>query len=89
MEKKLQGCGVELENCIEADFQTLSEENRQLKDQLRRNEWALFGALTRIEQMETRMDLLQAQVTGAVPTPVVDLMREELEVQWSWGLHSG
>jgi len=79
LEKRVQTKRVELENRVEMDFQNLSEENRELKEQVRRNEWALFGMITRMEQMEMRMDLLQNQVTTVAPVPMVDLMREESE----------
>ena len=79
LEKKVRTKRVELENRVEMDFQNLSEENRELKEQVRRNEWALFGMITRMEQMEMRMDLLQNQVTAVAPTPMVDLTREESE----------
>jgi len=64
---------------VEVDFQNLLEENRELKEQVRRNEWVLFGMITRMEQMEMRMDLLQNQVTAVTPVPMVDLTREESE----------
>ena len=79
LEKKVRTKRVELENRVEMDFQNLSEENRELKEQVRRNEWALFGMITRMEQMEMRMDLLQNQVTAVAPVPMVDLTREESE----------
>jgi len=79
LEKKVRTKRVELENCVEMDFQNLSEENRELKEQVRWNEWALFGMITRMEQMEMRMDLLQNQVTAVAPVPMVDLTREESE----------
>jgi len=79
LEKKVRTKRVELENRVEMDFQNLLEENRELKEQVRRNEWALFGMITRMEQMEMRMDLLQNQVTAVAPVPMVDLTREESE----------
>ena len=62
---------------MEMDFQNLLEENRELKEQVRWNEWALYGMMTRMEQMEMRMDLLHNQVTMVTPAPMVDLTREE------------
>ena len=79
LEKKVRTKRVELENCVEADFQNLSVENQKLKEQVHRNEWALFGMITRMEQMEMRMDLLHNQVTMVAPALVVDLTREESE----------
>jgi len=79
LEKKVWTKRVELENRVEMDFQNLSEENRELKEQVRRNEWALFGMIIRMEQMEMRMDLLHNQVTAVAPVPMVDLTREESE----------
>jgi len=79
MEKKLRAHVVELENCLEADFQTLSGENRRLNEELHRSEWALFRMMTRMEQMEMRMDLLQNQVSTVAPAPRVNLTREESE----------
>jgi len=79
LEKKVWTKRVKLENHVEVDFQNLSEENRELKEQVCRNEWALFGMMTHMEQMEMRMDLLHNQVTVIAPAPMVDLMREEGE----------
>jgi len=79
LEKKVWTKRVELENRVEMDVQNLSEENRDLKEQVRQNEWALFGMITRMEQMEMRMDLLHNQVTVVAPVPMVDLTREESE----------
>jgi len=79
LEKKVRTKRVELENCVEVDFQNLLEENRELKEQVCRNEWALFGMITCMEQMEMRMDLLHNQVMMVAPAPVVDLTREESE----------
>jgi len=77
LEKKVQTKRVELENCLETDYQILQGENRELKEQVRWNEWALFGMMTCMEQMEMRMDLLHNQVIAVTPVPVVDLTREE------------
>jgi len=77
LEKKVRTKRVELENRMETDYQILQGENRELKEQVRQNEWALFGMMTCIEQMEMRMDLLHNQVTSVTPAPVVDLTREE------------
>jgi len=79
LEKKVWTKRVKLENRVEADFQNLSEENRELKEQVHRNEWALFGMMTRMEQMEMRMDLLHNQVIAVAPALVMDLTREESE----------
>jgi len=79
LEKKVRTKRVKLENRVEADFQNLLEENRELKEQVHRNEWALFGMMTRMEQMEMRMDLLHNQVIAVAPAPVMDLTREESE----------
>jgi len=77
LEKKVQTKRVKLENRVETDYQILQGENRELKEQVCWNEWALFGMMTCMEQMEMRMDLLHNQVTAVTPVPMVDLMREE------------
>ena len=77
LEKKVRAKRVELENHVEADFQNLSGENWELKEQVRWNKWALFGMMTRMEQMEMRMDLLHNQVMMVAPALVMDLTREE------------
>jgi len=77
LEKKVWAKRVKLENHMETNFQNLLEENRELKEQVRWNEWALYGMMTRMEQMEMRMDLLHNQVTMVTPAPMVDLTREE------------
>jgi len=79
LEKKVRTKRVKLENRVETDYQILQGENRELKEQVRWNEWALFGMMTHMEQMEMRMDLLHNQVTTVAPAPVVDLTREESE----------
>jgi len=52
---------------------------KELEEQGRRDEWTIFGLMTRMEQMEARMNLLQAQVMTVALAPVVDLTREEEE----------
>ena len=79
LEKKVWAKRVELENHVGADYQNLREENRELKEQVCWNKWALFGMITCMEQMEMRMDLLHNQVMMVPPAPMVDLTREESE----------
>jgi len=81
LEKKVRTKRVESENRMEADLQNLLEENRELKEQVCWNEWALFDMMTHMEQMEMRMDLLHNQVMAIAPAPMVDLTREVLEAQ--------
>ena len=81
LEKKVRTKRVESENRMEADLQNLLEENRELKEQVCRNKWALFGMMTHMEQMEMRMDLLHNQVMAIAPAPMVDLTREVLEAR--------
>jgi len=68
-----------LENRLEADYTTLREENKELVERQRQDEWTIHGLLTRMEMMEARMALVSAQVAAMAPPLQVDLMREEDE----------
>ena len=75
MEKQFR----KLENRLEADYTTLREENKELVERQRQDEWTIHGLLTRMEMMEARMALVSAQVAAMAPPLQVDLTREEDE----------
>jgi len=66
-----------LENHLEADYVTLREENKELVEQQRQDEWTIHSLMTRMEMMEARMALVSAQVAAMAPPLQVDLTREE------------
>jgi len=68
-----------LENHLEADYTTLHEENKELVEWQRQDEWTIHGLMTRMEMMEARMALVSAQVAAMAPPLQVDLTREEDE----------
>jgi len=70
---------LELEDQLEQSHKDLQVEIRGLRECGHWDKWAIFGLLTCMEQMETRMMLLQSQVMAIAPAPVVDLMGEEDE----------
>jgi len=63
----------------EHSHEDLCAQVKELEERGCRDKWTIFGPMTRMEQMEARMNLLQAQVMTVVSTPVVELMREEEE----------
>jgi len=52
-------------------------EVKELRERQRHDEWTICGLIARMDGMETRMMFLHAQVAAMVPTPAVDLLREE------------
>jgi len=69
----------ELENHLEADYATLCEENKELVERQRQDEWTIHSLLTRMEMMEARMALVSAQVAAMALPLQVGLTREEDE----------
>jgi len=76
-----------LENRIEADFATLSAQNKELQEKnkglvelIRRNGWTMHDMLGRMAAMEARMALLSGQVSAMAPPVSVGLTREESPV---------
>jgi len=63
----------------ECSHEDLCVQVRELEEWGHWDEWTIFGLMTRMEQMEARVNLLQAQVMMVVSAPVVDLTREEEE----------
>ena len=64
---------------MEMSHADLQVEVKELKECQHQDEWAIFGLLTHIGEMEARLNLLHGQVTAVAPAPVVDLMQEEDE----------
>ena len=75
MEKQFR----KVENRLEADYATLHEENKELRERQRQDEWTIHSLLTRMEMMEARMALVSAQVAAMALPLQVDLTREEDE----------
>ena len=75
MEKKIG----KLEHRIEASHEDLRTEIKELKERQRHNKWTIGGLIACMDGMEARMAFLQAQVAALIPTPAMDLSREENE----------
>ena len=73
MEKKFR----KVENRLEADYATLHEENKELREQQQQDKWTIHGLLTRMEMMEARMALVSSQVAVVTSPQQVDLSTEE------------
>jgi len=67
----------EVENCLETDYATLREENKELREQQRQDKWTIHGLLTHMEVMEARMALVSSQVAAVASPQQVDLSTEE------------
>jgi len=75
VEKQFQ----KVENRLEADYATLHEENKELRERQQQDEWTIHGLLTRMETMEARMALVSSQVAAVASPQQVDLSMEEDE----------
>ena len=75
MEKKIG----KLEHRIEVSHENLQAEIKELRERQYHDKWTIYGLVTHMDGMEARMTFLQAQVAALVPTPAMDLSREESE----------
>jgi len=64
---------------IEASHEDLQAEIKELRERQHYDEWTIGGLIAHMDGMEARMAFLQAQVAALIPTPAMDLSREENE----------
>jgi len=64
----------------ERSHKDLRAQVKELEECGCQDEWTIFGLMTCMEQIEARMNLLQAQVMMVASAPVVNLTREEEEI---------